>query len=124
LLGDEKIKSSLRTLENLGVTISHKLAKNQSWENFEIVGLFKWQQAIQKCNKMMFFLILHQKGFSKWCAQQNGQVASSGISVLCTFLVFKNCTILALHGCAGLVVYSGHPPHISTHHIHEYQVDI
>ncbi len=33
-------------------------------------------------------------------------------------------TVLASHGGAGLVVHSGHPPHLLTHRIHKYQVDI
>jgi hypothetical protein len=32
--------------------------------------------------------------------------------------------VTALHGGAGLVIHLGHLPHLLTHHIHEYQVDI
>jgi hypothetical protein len=31
---------------------------------------------------------------------------------------------VASHGGAGLVIHLGHPPHLLTHHIHKYQVDI
>jgi hypothetical protein len=42
-------------------------------------------------------------------------------------LMYISCasrTVLASHGGAGLVVHSSHSPHLLTHHIHEYQVDI
>ena len=32
--------------------------------------------------------------------------------------------LLGSHGGSGLVVHSSHPPHIATHHIHEYQISI
>jgi hypothetical protein len=60
-----------------------------------------------------------------WSFLANGFLCSSWYETDCLIHVFVLiATLLGLHGGAGLVIHSGHPPHIATHLIHEYHVNI
>ena len=74
---------------SLRITIGHNLVEIRSYGNFEIAELFKQIRAIQKCNKIMFFLISGQRIIMKQCVRLNSQVASR---------VFHGTNLLALGG--------------------------